>query len=580
MSLLSIQNLTVEFPTRRKLFTAVDKANISVEPGEIHGLVGESGAGKSTIGAAVMGLLDRPGRISGGDISFKGDTISGLDADAMRGLRGKKISMIFQDPLTSLNPLFTIRQQLTETILTHLDVTGKDADQRARDLLDRVGISDPDIRLDQYPHQFSGGMRQRVVIALALCSEPDVIIADEPTTALDVAVQAQILDLIKALAEERQVGVILITHDMGVIADTTDRVTVMYMGKVVETGPTAQVMGRPQHDYTKSLIAAVPRPNVKLHRFPQVSYSGRGTHFAIEDLARSWPKVKNQQDRPLLQARGLTKRFAQKRSLLPWLNSDFTAVDDVSFDIMPGEVFGIVGESGSGKSTIARMICGLHKLDGGAVIFDGKEVSNPKDRASQDAYRREIQMIFQDPFSSLNPRMKVDQIVAEPIYHHRLLSGKNVKFRVDELLDQVGLGADAGSKFPHEFSGGQRQRISIARALATQPRFLICDEPTSALDVSIQAQILNILKDLQEYLGLTMLFISHDLPVVRQMCDHVAVMKQGKLIELQETDALFSKPQEAYTRDLLNLMPRLTGLSDEMLDSGSQKSCIANLPRG
>jgi len=246
---------------------------------------------------------------------------------------------------------------------------------------------------------------------------------------------------------------------------------------------------------------------------------------------------------------------------------------------MPGEVFGIVGESGSGKSTIARMICGLHKLDGGAVIFDGKEVSNPKDRASQDAYRREIQMIFQDPFSSLNPRMKVDQIVAEPIYHHRLLSGKNVKFRVDELLDQVGLGADAGSKFPHEFSGGQRQRISIARALATQPRFLICDEPTSALDVSIQAQILNILKDLQEYLGLTMLFISHDLPVVRQMCDHVAVMKQGKLIELQETDALFSKPQEAYTRDLLNLMPRLTGLSDEMLDSGSQKSCVANLPR-
>ncbi|MFY0680690.1 MAG: ABC transporter ATP-binding protein [Thalassovita sp.] len=562
MSLLEIKDLTVEFPTRRQVFKAVDQADLTVEPGQIHGLVGESGAGKSTIGAAIMGLLDRPGRIAGGTIDFRGEAISGLDADAMRDLRGKKISMIFQDPLTSLNPLFTIRQQLVETILAHLELSKDEANARAFELLDRVGIPDPATRLDQYPHQFSGGMRQRVVIALALCSEPDVIIADEPTTALDVAVQAQILDLIKDLTQERQVGVILITHDMGVIADTTDKVTVMYQGQVVESGPTAQVMGQPQHAYTQSLIAAVPRPKVKLHRFPQVSYGGRDTRFAIEDLARDWPKVNQDPTVPLVEARNLTKRFAQKRSLLPWKRESFTAVDNVSFDILPGEVFGVVGESGSGKSTVARMICGLYKADEGTVSFDGKRVNNPKDRAAQLAFRQDIQMIFQDPFSSLNPRMRVDAIVAEPIRHHKLLTGRAIKDRVAELLDQVGLGADAGLKYPHEFSGGQRQRISIARALATQPRFLVCDEPTSALDVSIQAQILNILKDLQHHLGLTLLFISHDLPVVRQMCDRVAVMKEGQVVELQDTEALFSAPQTAYTRELLDLMPRLEALSD------------------
>ncbi|NIZ61567.1 ABC transporter ATP-binding protein [Sedimentitalea sp. CY04] len=567
MSLLTIQNLSVEFPTRRQLFTAVDKADLSVEPGEIHGLVGESGAGKSTIGAAVMGLLERPGRIASGEIMLKGEQISGLDADAMRGLRGKKISMIFQDPLTSLNPLFTVREQLTETIQAHLDLTPSEAKQRARDLIDRVGIPDPDTRMDQYPHQFSGGMRQRVVIALALCTEPDVIIADEPTTALDVSVQAQILDLIKELARERQVGVILITHDMGVIDDTTDRVTVMYAGKVVESGPTEQVMGNPQHTYTRSLIAAVPRPTIKLHRFPQISYGGRETRFAIEDLASHWPKVENDPDKPLFEIRNLTKRFLQRRGLLPWDRDYFTAVDDVSFDIQAGEVFGIVGESGSGKSTVARMIAGLHPVDDGSVTFDGKLVSDLSDKAALNAYRQDIQMIFQDPFSSLNPRMRVDEIVAEPIRHHRLMEGKAIKKRVDELLDQVGLGSGAGQKYPHEFSGGQRQRISIARALATQPRFLICDEPTSALDVSIQAQILNILKDLQEHLGLTMLFISHDLPVVRQMCDRVAVMKEGKIVELQNTDDLFASPQTSYAKELLDLMPKLDDLSTEGLNA-------------
>ncbi|MDJ0631376.1 MAG: ABC transporter ATP-binding protein [Rhodobacter sp.] len=558
--LLEITDLTVAFPTRRETFIAVDQANLTVEPGEIHGLVGESGAGKSTIGAAVMGLLERPGRITGGTISLKGEKISGLDRAAMQGLRGKEIGMIFQDPLTSLNPLFTVREQLVETIVTHLGVSEQAAGERAVDLLTRVGIPEPEIRIGQYPHQFSGGMRQRVVIALALCSEPDVIIADEPTTALDVSIQAQILELIKELARERQVGVILITHDMGVIADTTDRVTVMYRGQVVETGPTRLVLGKPSHAYTRSLIAAVPRPTVKLHRFPLISYGGRVTEFHIEDLARNWDKSAVNREKPLYQIEGLTKRFLKRRSFLPSRRQYFTAVDRVSFDIRQGEVFGIVGESGSGKSTIARMIAGLYTSDGGTIRFDGQEITGQKDLT---AYRRQIQMIFQDPYSSLNPRMRVDAIVAEPARHHKLLQGKALQHRVDELLDRVGLGAAAGLKYPHEFSGGQRQRISIARALATQPRFLICDEPTSALDVSIQAQILNILKDLQDHLNLTMLFISHDLPVVRQMCDRVAVMQNGQLVECQEAEQLFLAPQHPYSRSLLSLMPKLEGLATE-----------------
>ncbi|MEL6583370.1 MAG: ABC transporter ATP-binding protein [Pseudomonadota bacterium] len=563
MTLLAIEDLTVKFPTRRGEFVAVNAASLTVEPGQIHGLVGESGAGKSTIGAAVMGLLDPPGYIAGGTIKLRGEAISGRDEAGMRALRGKVVSMIFQDPLTSLNPLFTVGEQLVETIQLHLNKSEAEAKARAIELLERVGIPNPAVRVNQYPHQFSGGMRQRVVIALALCSEPDIIIADEPTTALDVSIQAQILDLIKELAAERQVGVILITHDMGVIADTTDKVTVMYMGEVVESGDTAQVLGAPTHPYTRSLISAVPRPTVKLRRFPLISYGGRVTEFAIEDLARNWGQTQKSSDGTVLRVQGVTKTFLQKSGLLPSQREYFTAVDGVTFDIRDGEVFGLVGESGSGKSTVARMIATLYEVNGGSIFFDGREVTALRSKADLQAYRRQIQMIFQDPFSSLNPRMKVADIVAEPLRFHKLLEGPAVMHRVAELLERVGLGADAAVKFPHEFSGGQRQRISIARALATQPRFLICDEPTSALDVSIQAQILNILKDLQEHLGITMLFISHDLPVVRQMCDRVGVMRNGKLVEVQETEALFAAPREPYTQELLGLMPKLDGLSME-----------------
>ncbi|MDJ0993742.1 MAG: ABC transporter ATP-binding protein [Dinoroseobacter sp.] len=568
-TLLSISGLSVHFPTRHQVFVAVDDASLAVEPGQIHGLVGESGAGKSTIGAAIMGLLDPPGFISGGTVQFQGEKINGRDAESMRALRGARISMIFQDPLTSLNPLFTVEQQLVETIQLHLKMSEAESKKRAVELLDRVGIPNPAERVKQYPHQFSGGMRQRVVIALALCSDPEIIIADEPTTALDVSIQAQILELIKELARERQVGVILITHDMGVIADTTDRVTVMYRGKVVETGATAQVLGAPRHEYTKSLIAAVPRPTLKVHRFPQLSYGGREIEFKIEDLARNWPKPKTSQSGTLVKLEGVTKKFVTRASILPSRRKLFTAVDNVSFDIKEGEVFGLVGESGSGKSTVARMIATLYEVNGGKIFFDDNEITGLKSGAELQAYRRQIQMIFQDPFSSLNPRMRVDEIIAEPARHHRLLEGDALGARVSELLERVGLSKDAGLKYPHEFSGGQRQRISIARALATQPRFLICDEPTSALDVSIQAQILNILKDLQQHLGLTMLFISHDLPVVRQMCDRVGVMRHGKLVELAETEELFANPRDSYTKELLGLMPKLEGLSMEGIEAQS-----------
>ena len=556
---LSIRNLTVEIPTRHGLFKPVRNVSYDIHPGEIRGVVGESGAGKSMTGNAVIGLLDDPAKIAEGEIWLNGRRIDNLSTAEKRAIRGKEIGMIFQDPLTSLNPLFTIGEQLVETIQLHLNVSATEAKERAIALLDRVSIPNPKERFNQYPHQFSGGMRQRVVIALALCSEPSVIVADEPTTALDVSIQAQVLDLIKELAEERKVGVILVTHDMGVIADTTEEVTVMYAGEVVESGPTDQILGNPSHEYTKSLISAVPRPQVKVHRFPQVSYGGRETTFKIEDLARNWDKSKSSKTGTLVEVKGVTKKFVEKSAILPSMRKYFTAVDNVSFDIKDGEVFGLVGESGSGKSTVARMIATLYNTDGGSILFDGDDITK-MDADALTAYRSEIQMIFQDPYSSLNPRMKVEQIVGEPLSHLKLLPKDQIRGRVLELLDRVGLGEEAGAKYPHEFSGGQRQRISIARALATQPRFLICDEPTSALDVSIQAQILNILKDLQEHLGLTMLFISHDLPVVRQMCDRVGVMKQGQLVEVQETESLFNNPQHPYTAQLLELMPRLAQL--------------------
>ena len=567
MTLLKIEGMRVEFPSRRGAVVAAKDVNLELAAGEILGIVGESGAGKSTIANAILDLLDPPGIMPKGKVYLEGERIDGLPLEKMRKIRGKRIGMIFQDPLTSLNPLQTIQEQLVETITTHLPLTDGQAIQRAIEMLDKVGIPEPAIRIKHYPHQFSGGMRQRVVIALSLCAEPDVILADEPTTALDVSIQAQILDLMRKLVRETGVGMIIITHDMGVISDVCDRVMVMYRGDVVEVGPTRKILGNPDHPYTRSLISAVPRPDKRMDRFPLVEYiEEAGVTYKSIDISTHWLGQsrdfgKGKSD-ALVSIKNLEMRFRTVNSLFKSRRKYLHAVDDVSFDICKGEVFGLVGESGSGKSTVARLISGIYKPFAGHVFFDGTDLTALGSRKATNHYRRQMQMIFQDPFSSLNGRMRVGDIVAEPIKFHKLASSNaEVKSIVNDLLDHVGLGAIAAKKFPHEFSGGQRQRISIARALATRPRFLICDEPTSALDVSIQAQVLNLLKDLQEELSLTMLFISHDLPVIRQVCDRVAVMRNGKLVEIADTEDLFENPQTDYSRHLLELMPRLEGLS-------------------
>lgn len=574
MALLDIKNLRIEFASRRGNVTAIDDVSLSLEPGEILGVVGESGAGKSTIGNAVIGLLEPPGKMTGGQVLLDGERIDQLHAQAFRKVRGKRIGMIFQDPLTSLDPLQTIEQQLIETMQVHLGLTQSQARARAMTLLESVGIEHPALRLQQYPHQFSGGMRQRVVIALALCCEPEVIIADEPTTALDVSIQAQILELLRKLCSEKQMGMILITHDMGVIANVTDRVAVLYRGRLVEEGPTHRVLSQPAHLYTRSLISAVPRSDIKLRRFPTVTYIEDVVSPTVHDglnSTKAWLEERRdfgtQSDQPLVQVQDLGMQFVLRNSIFPSKRITLDAVKHVSFSLRPGEVFGLVGESGSGKSTIARLIAGLYVPSAGKVNFDGVNIEQVGDRKTLNSYRRQIQMVFQDPFSSLNPRMRILDIVAEPIRFHKLArSESQVRKLVSGLLDYVGLGQQALLRFPHEFSGGQRQRICIARALATRPRFLICDEPTSALDVSIQAQILNLLKDLQETLGLTMLFISHDLPVIRQMCDRVGVMRHGELLEVADTETLFSQPQNTYTKHLLSLMPGMDYLSREGLD--------------
>jgi peptide/nickel transport system ATP-binding protein len=575
MALLDIQDIRIEFPSRRGTRTAVDGITLELNQGEILGVVGESGAGKSTIGNAVIGLLEAPGQLAGGQIRLDGERIDTLPEAAKRQVRGRRIGMIFQDPLTSLDPLQTVENQLAETMLAHLDITPEQAKKRVVELLTQVGIDQPELRAKQYPHQFSGGMRQRVVISLALCCEPEIIIADEPTTALDVSIQAQILDLLRKLCRDKQVGMILITHDMGVIADVTDRVAVLYRGKLVEQGPTAKILGNPDHPYTRSLISAVPRPDVKLRRFPLVTYieDVRTPPPAI-DVATHWlgqaraDIVRHTgEPGPLVRTRGLGLQFMLRNAFLARNRRTLDAVKNVDLDIAEGEVFGLVGESGSGKSTMARLIAGLYRPTAGSVTFDGADMNLLKGERALNPIRRQIQMVFQDPYSSVNPRMKVLDIIAEPIRFHRLAaSSAEVKRIVHDLLDVVGLGAQAAGRFPHEFSGGQRQRIAIARALATRPRFLICDEPTSALDVSIQAQILNLLKDLQEQLNLTMLFISHDLPVIRQMCDRVGVMRHGELLEVTDTETLFQTPRHEYSQHLLGLMPRLQLMSQDGLE--------------
>ncbi|ART79868.1 dipeptide ABC transporter ATP-binding protein [Oceanisphaera avium] len=577
MSLLEVKHLRIEYPSRHGVLAAIADLSFHVERGEILGVVGESGAGKSTIGNAIIDLLSPPGRIASGDVYLDKELISGLSSHQMRGIRGRRIGFIFQDPMTSLNPLFTIEKQMVETILANTTLTPRQARKKSIGLLESVGIAHAALRIKQFPHQFSGGMRQRVVIAIALSCDPELIIADEPTTALDVSIQDQILTLIRTLCKERNVGCMLVTHDMGVVSNVTDRVAVMYRGRLMEIGPTAKVLSTPAHDYTKSLISAVPRSDIKLHRFPLVSYIEEATEPPQLHLKSHW-LGQNQAQRaytgPLLQVKECNLRFITKHALFESGRQYIQAVNNVSFSIHEGETFGLVGESGSGKSTLARAISGLYPPDSGKISFEGIELTAIKREQARRPLRRQMQMIFQNPYSSLNPRMRVADIISEPIRFHRLANNEaHIRSIVRDLLDYVGLERNSGAKFPHEFSGGQRQRISIARALATRPRLLICDEPTSALDVSVQAQILNLLKDLQDELKLTLLFISHDLPVIRQMCDRIGVMQKGCLLEVADTEQLFTHASHPYSRALIGLMPEFKGMSRAGLD-------ISALPAG
>ena len=558
--ILDIKNLDVSFPSQYGTIHAVKDINISLKPGEILGIVGESGAGKSTIGNAIINLLEPPGKIINGKIIFNGQDLRYLNDKQMQDIRGNKIGMIFQDPQTSLNPLMTIGSQLIETINKTTQLFGNAAYNKAVELLKSVGIEKPELRLKSYPHQFSGGMRQRVVISLALAGNPDLIIADEPTTALDVSIQAQILDLIKKLCLDRKLGVIIITHDIGVIASIANQVAVMYSGKIVENGNVNQILNKPKHEYTKSLIAAVPPSNFRIDRFKSIDYiEGGSKSFKRINIHDHWlgEKVNQNLSNKAIYLNGLNKKFILKKAIFRKNRIYLNAIDNVSLEIKKGESFGLVGESGSGKSTLARIIAGLTPADSGSLKFFEKEVLNRHLYKGSLDERRSLQMIFQDPYSSLNARMRVYDIISEPIKFNKSITN-NIEIQeiVKDLLEHVGLDLNSMFRYPHEFSGGQRQRISIARALASRPKILICDEPTSSLDVSVQAHILNLLKDLQDELGLTMLFISHDLPVIRQMCDKVAVMRNGSICEIASTEKLFKNPQHFYTKQLLNLMPK------------------------
>ena len=607
-ALLSVEDLHVHFVTSRGVVRAVEGVSWRVYPGEMVALVGESGCGKSVSALAVMRLLAKPaGRVTRGRVLFEGRDLLALSEDEMRALRGRDMSMIFQEPMTSLNPVLTIGLQITEPLIIHKSMREEEARGRAIELLRMVGISDAPRRLAQYPHQFSGGMRQRVMIAIGLACNPKLIIADEPTTALDVTIQAQILHLMKELSRELHVAMVMITHNLGIVARYADRVNVMYAARLAEQGTARTVFAKPLHPYTVGLLRSVPRldkprgakletieglppsllappPGCRfaprchakeprcvetLPELEEIEAAHHSACFRARELAQQGPlgiglvsaeatrpappKVLPAQ--PLLEVQGLKTWFDVSRGVLSGGRVILRAVDDVSFEIRAGETLGLVGESGCGKTTVGRTLLRLERETAGRIVYDGIDVTNASAEELK-RYRRSIQVIFQDPYSSLNPRMTVGQIIAEPTLVHGLVPNRAAAGkRVRELLSQVGLFDYMAERYPHELSGGQRQRVGIARALALEPKFIVCDEPVSALDVSIQAQIINLLEALQKDLGLTFLFIAHDLAVVRHISDRVVVMYLGRVMEIADRDHLYSEPLHPYTKALLNAVP-------------------------
>jgi peptide/nickel transport system ATP-binding protein len=543
---LSVENLTTSFKTADGWRPVIRNINFHVNAGETVAIVGESGSGKSVTALSTMRLLPPAKSKSEGRILLDGRDLLQVSEAEMRSVRGGSIGMIFQEPMTSLNPVFTIGNQLAEALVLHQKLSWKQAEDEAVRLMERVRIPAARSRLKEYPHKFSGGMRQRVMIAMALACRPRLLIADEPTTALDVTIQAEILHLIRELQQEENMAVLFITHDMGVVAEVADRTVVMFRGDTVETGRTEQLFVAPKEIYTKSLLASIPRLGTMgaattPKRFPSVDpQTGKAT-----DGVQTKPV--SEERKPLLQASNIVVRFD-----LP--NGRIHAVEDVSFDLRPGETLALVGESGCGKSTTGRTVMRLLQPTSGNIVIDGQDVT--KLGASQlREMRRSAQMIFQDPFASLNPRIRIGAAIAEPILAHKMMGKREAKQRVAELLEQVGLSASVAERFPHEFSGGQRQRISIARALALKPKLIVADEAVSALDVSVKAQVANLLLDLQEENDLAYLFISHDMAVVERISHRVAVMYLGEIVEIGPREAIFGNPQHPYTRRLIAAVP-------------------------
>ena len=547
------QNLRVEFQTKDGVVVGVEDISFSIAPGETVCVVGESGSGKSVSSLSLMRLVEfGGGEIVGGRLLFDrgGKQIDLRDADSslMRTIRGNEIGMIFQEPMTSLNPVFTVGRQLTEGLRVHMGMTREKARARALDLLKQVRIPEPERRLNQYPHELSGGMRQRVVIAMALACEPRLLIADEPTTALDVTIQAEILALIDRLKRETGAAVLFITHDMAVVAQMADRVVVMFRGNKVEEGPVEQIFENPRHDYTKALLAAVPKLGEMRGKSAPEPMRLLG---APEYIAGP---IKVSEERRILDVRNLTTRFPVKGGFFRRTVAMVHAVEDVSFDIRKGETLSLVGESGCGKSTCGRSILRLIEPNSGEVRLDGEDVIAMSQGELRRA-RREMQMVFQDPFASLNPQMQLSDQVAEPLKNYRLARGQEINERVGQLFDRVHLPRNFMRRYPHELSGGQRQRVAIARALALNPKLIIADEAVSALDVSVQAQVLNIIMELQAELGISILFISHDMAVVERVSHKVGVMYLGRIAEIGTREQIFEDPRHEYTKALLKAVP-------------------------
>jgi peptide/nickel transport system ATP-binding protein len=552
--LLSMRGVDIAFGTRKKPLPTVFGVDLDIYPGETVAVVGESGSGKSTTAMSILGLLPGGGHVTDGRIIFQGEDITHATDDRFTQLRGERVGLVPQDPMSNLNPVWSIGHHVKEALRYNNIATGSDAEKRAIELMAEAGLPDPDERIRQYPHQFSGGMRQRALIACGLAARPDLLIADEPTSALDVTVQQQILDHLEELTRELGTAVLLITHDLGLAAERAQRIIVMSQGHVVESGPALEILQDPQHPYTKKLVASAPsiaarRADVMATARDDGDAAGTAETTAETSATEATAGASDH----LIEVESLTKTF-QVKGDRPWRKKDFTAASDINFFLRRGHTLALVGESGSGKSTVAQMVLGLLEPTSGRVMFDGEDVTS-LDRRKELAFRRRVQPVFQNPYGSVDPMYSVFNTIAEPLKIHGVGSGKDREKRVRELLDMVAMPASMMSRYPGELSGGQRQRVAIARALALGPEALILDEAVSALDVLVQSQVLSLLNDLQREMGLTYLFITHDLAVVKQIADETLVMQHGRIVERGETDELFDHPEQEYTARLLASIP-------------------------